>query len=283
MTERGKPPHSTSTLDRWVYDFASEHNLVEKRVRDWISYMILASKLEQTSTIEESATFIIKGGVALEMRLQHRARATEDLDLIIDDANADELVTALRDALNGDYQDFTFRVKDDPYPMEDGSIRLAVALEYRERGWGTIQVDVSPSEGHTLEQDRVSAISLGFFGLETKEDLPCLSTRYHLAHKIHGVTEPGTEVDPNDRFHDLVDLFLLRDLIAEEDRGLIRQACVEVFEVRDKHTWPPEFSPPDSWEGPFERAAERIGLETADFDDAVEEARSYIGDIEAAR
>lgn len=285
MTERGKPPHSTSTLDRWVYDFASEHDLVEKRVRDWISYMIFASKLEEASAVEERASFIIKGGVALEMRLRDRARATEDLDLIVDDTDTDARVTALQEALSGDYQDFTFRVKDAPHPagMGNGFTRLEVALEYRGRGWGTIQVDVSPSEDHTLEKDRVSAISLEFFGLETKEDLPCLSTRYHLAHKIHGMTSPGTGADPNERFHDLVDLFLLRGLIADEDQTLVREACVEVFEVRSERTWPPEFSPPRSWEGPFERAAERIGLETTDFDDAVGEARSYIFDIDAAR
>lgn len=178
MTERGKRPHSKSTLDRWVYEFASEHDLVQKRVREWISYMILASKLEQTSSTARGATFVIKGGVALEMRLRDRARATVDLDLIVDGPHIDDVVAALRDAMYGDFQEFTFRVKREPHRMEDGTVRLDVALEYRDRGWGTIQVDLSPREDHTLEQDRVPAIELGFFGLQASEDLPCLSIRY---------------------------------------------------------------------------------------------------------
>lgn len=281
MTERGKPPHSKSTLDRWVHEFASQHDLVQKRVRAWISYMILASKLEACA-LDQGATFVIKGGVALEMRLRDRARATEDLDLIFTDPNTDDMVSALRDALRGSFQDFTFRVKGAPHPMGGGTVRLEVALEYRERGWGTVQVDLSPRENHELEQERVSAIRIGFFGLEATEDLPCLSIRYHLAHKIHGMTEPGTEEDPNLRVRDLVDLFLLRALAGDTAWTRIREACVEVFEARGKHAWPPDFSPPDFWKGEFESVAERLGLPITTFERAVDEARTYIKDIEAA-
>lgn len=108
MTERGKKPHSASVLERWVQEFADLHGLVKKRVQDWISYMILASKIEGTSRADDAPTFIIKGGVALEMRLRDRARATRDLDLIVVVADADDLVSALRGALEGPFQDFTF-------------------------------------------------------------------------------------------------------------------------------------------------------------------------------
>ena len=152
MTERGKRPHSTSVLERWAQEFAETHGLVKKRVQDWISYMILASKIEGSSGTEGAPTFVIKGGVALEMRLRDRARATRDLDLIVVVTDADDLMGALRGALEGPYQGFTFRVKDDPYSMEDGSVRVEVVLEYRERGWGTVRVDLSPAEEHRAER-----------------------------------------------------------------------------------------------------------------------------------
>lgn len=282
MTERGKRPHTAQVLERWAQEYATRHDLVKKRVQDWISYMVLASKLESASREPESPTFVIKGGVALEMRLRDRARATNDIDLIVDVGDAEDMVAALRNALEGGYQGFTFRVKEDPYPMGDGSIRNEVVLEYRERGWGSVQVDLSPREGHRLEREEVSPLDLGFFGLEPAEGLSCLSVRYHLAHKIHGMTKPGTEERPNDRVRDLLDVFLLRELVADDELPAIREACVEVFEVRGEHAWPAEFRPPVFWEEEFEASAERLGLGITAFDEAVEEARAYIGRIETS-
>lgn len=282
MTERGKRPHSAQVLERWAQEYATRHDLVKKRVQDWISYMELASKLESASRETEGPTFVIKGGVALEMRLRDRARATTDIDLIVEVGDAEDMVVALRDALEGGYQGFSFRVKDAPYPMEDGSIRTQVVLEYRERGWGTVQVDLSPREGHRLEREEVAPLDLGFFGLEPAEGLSCLSVRYHLAHKIHGMTKPGTEERPNDRVRDLLDVFLLRSLVADEELSDIREACVEVFEVRGEHDWPPELRPPEFWEEEFEASAERLGLGITAFDEAVEDARAYIERIDAS-
>lgn len=282
MTERGKRPHSARVLERWAQEYATRHDLVKKRVQDWISYMVLASKLEIVSREPEGPTFVIKGGVALEMRLRDRARATTDIDLIVEVGGAENMVAALREALEGGYQGFTFRVKDEPYPMEDGSIRTQVVLEYRGRGWGTVQVDLSPREGHRLEREEVAPLDLGFFGLEPAEGLSCLSVRYHLAHKIHGMTKSGSEERPNDRVRDLLDVLLLRELVADGELSGIREACVEVFEVRGEHNWPPEFRPPEFWGHEFETGAERLGLGITAFDEAVAEARAYIERIEAS-
>jgi len=38
-------------------------------------------------------------------------------------------------------------------------------------------------------------------------------------------------------FRDLIDIQLLRDLI--DDLHAVRTACVEIFELRGKHAWPP--------------------------------------------
>lgn len=280
MTERGKRPHSTSVLERWAQEFAEIHGLVKKRVQDWISYMILASKIEGSSRTEGAPTFVIKGGVALEMRLRDRARATRDLDLIVVVTDADDLTGALRGALEGPYQNFTFRVKGDPYRMEDGSVRVEVVLEYRERGWGSVRVDLSPAEAHRLEREEVAPLDLGYFGLEPARGLTCLSLRYHLAHKIHGMTRPATDDWPNERVNDLVDLFLLRELAEDLDPRAVRSACVEVFDARGTHRWPPLFEPPEFWRGEFEATARRLGLPGGDFEDAVEAARAYIAEIE---
>jgi hypothetical protein len=85
--------------------------------------MIIGGRLEEVSISSAGARFTIKGAVALEMRLPKGARATKDIDLVIDGADEDDLAAVLREALRDDYQDFTFRVKGEPHVMPNNAVR----------------------------------------------------------------------------------------------------------------------------------------------------------------
>ena len=75
--------------------------------------IILAGMLERTSAAD-TPRFIVKGGVALELRLRDRARATKDIDIVLRDTKAD-LADAIEHALTGEaYQGFSFRRKGQP-------------------------------------------------------------------------------------------------------------------------------------------------------------------------
>jgi hypothetical protein len=50
--------------------------------------MIMAGAIERAAGAE-GPRFIIKGGVALELRLRDQARATKDIDIVLRDAKAD--------------------------------------------------------------------------------------------------------------------------------------------------------------------------------------------------
>ena len=143
--------------------------------------------------------------------------------------------------------------------MPNGSLRFQVALEYRGRSWSTVQVDLSRGEGDTTEIELVEPLALEPFGLDTPPALPCLSLRYHIAQKIHGMTQPpkGDE-EANERFRDLADLLLMRELAT--DLPGVREACVEVFELRGTHAWPPAVEPPEVWQEPFAALAAELGL-----------------------
>jgi len=105
--------------------------------------------------------------------------------------------------------------------------------------------------------------------------------RYHLAQKIHGMTQPPREHDtPNERFRDLDDLILMRELA--HDLGGIRDACVQVFALRGTHAWPPAFEPPEFWAEPFTRIASDVGLSATTLAEAAAEARAFIDAIDAA-
>lgn len=280
MSERNEPPRSAGVLTKWVDAFARERGLTSGRVRDWVSYMVLGGHLEKASRAEGGPRFFIKGAVALEMRLPSKARATKDIDFIVDGVGDESLIEALRQALTGEYQGFNFRVKGAPYFMPNDSVRVEVVLDYKGRSWGTVQVDMSPREGQRTEVELIEPLDLDPFGLVTPEALPCLALRYHVAHKIHAMTAPPrSEEAPNERFRDLVDALLIREILV--DLGGVRAACVEVFALRGTHGWPPDFIPPESWREPFERLANEVGLPVGSIDQAVEEAREFIHMIDA--
>jgi len=89
--------------------------------------MVTAGMLERASTTDRPS-FVIKGGVALELRLRNRARATKDLDLALQHPGAD-LATSLERALtNEPYQGFSLRRKRQPLALDNGVINMEFAV-----------------------------------------------------------------------------------------------------------------------------------------------------------
>ena len=83
-----RPPPSAGVLAKYAQAYARASGISEGRVRTWISYMITAGVFER-ATGDGSPQFIIKGGVALELRLRDRARATKDIDVVSNDQDVD--------------------------------------------------------------------------------------------------------------------------------------------------------------------------------------------------
>jgi hypothetical protein len=107
----------------------------------------------------------------------------------------------------------------------------------------------------------------------------CLSLRYQVAQKLHAVSERPPDT-PNLRYWDLIDLILLRELVGD-DLPAVRTACVEIFEGRTTHAWPPEMDVPDSWREPYRASATNIEAGVPlDVDEAVEIVRAFIAEIE---
>ena len=79
------PPPSAGVLARYAQAYARELGVAEGRVRAWVAYMIMAGVLDRSSSAD-SPLFIVKGGVALELRLRDRARATKDIDIVLRDS-----------------------------------------------------------------------------------------------------------------------------------------------------------------------------------------------------
>jgi hypothetical protein len=85
---------------------------------------------------------------------------------------------------------------------------------------------------------------------------------------------------PNDRFRDLVDLLVLRDLI--DDLPALRRACETTFASRATHVWPPSLDAPTTWQAGYARLAGEVGLDIVDVDVAAGQIRTFIAAIAAA-
>lgn len=276
---RPATPQTRTALEQLVGRYAKHYQIPQARIRNWISFMVLAGALERVQDESGTSAFVVKGGVALELRLRLRARATRDFDATFREKFG-EMLAVLDAGLEEPYGDFRFSRRAEIRDLGGKAKRMEIRVQYRGKPWSTVQMEVSASGGHPVEAERVAATDLFELGLDGPEFVHCLSARFQIAQKIHAVTSPPREGRSSERYRDLVDLWLLREL--GTDVTLVREACEDVFARREMHAWPPVLEVPDAWTDPFARLAGEVGLPTQDLIEAADAIRAYIAEIAAA-
>jgi hypothetical protein len=114
--------------------------------------------------------------------------------------------------------------------------------------------------------------------------VPCLGISYQIAQKIHACTEPPSEGNAeNIRFHDPMDLILLRDIVPADGWLAVHAACIDTFETRAKHAWPPDVVVYPSWPAAFAELAEKQEFAITDVEEAAQLLREMIERIDAAK
>lgn len=237
--------------------------------------MILAGVLERSAGTPNCYRFTIKGGVALELRLRTRARATKDIDLVLHDADAELARTLERAVADQEYQGFIFRRKGEPLHLDNGTVSMQLAVTYHGDSWTGIAVDLARSEPGEADVELVPAIALeDAFGITGPVELPVIPLRMHVAQKLHGMTLAPRPGKRNERFRDLVDLLLLEEMVT--DYSGLREACELVFEKRGTHDWPPPLDVPAHWVEPFARLAGELELPIVDAETAIVRVRAFV-------
>jgi hypothetical protein len=141
---KSKPPHNIRVLHGWLRDYARQNGIPEGRLKHAVDYAIVVSALDQAQASSGPA-FAIKGGVAMELRLQLAARTTRDLDAVFLGA-FDGWLDGLDDALARPIADFDLS-RGVPEPIKTTStMRVDIYLDYRGRRWGTVTLEVAPAE-----------------------------------------------------------------------------------------------------------------------------------------
>lgn len=268
-----------SLLERLVTAHTKDSGIAAKRIRHWISSMVLLGALDRVRAGDDSHHFVIKGGVALELRLGLQARATRDVDLTFH-GDPSRLADALAEALALPYSGFTFTRSDLVAIGTTGALRAAIKLAYGGKGWMTVDLELSVATSSPADIELIPAISVQDFQLDGPEHVATLSLRYQIAQKLHAVTETFPEGE-NRRVRDILDLVLLRDLLV--DLAPVREACTAVFTERATTEWPPDLRIYDSWPDAYAHLASDLAVPAPTFDDAIELVRRFIADVDSAR
>ena len=285
MTESDTPrlPGDRGHLQRLVNTRATSAGVPPARVQGWLNAMVVAAVLDRVRDEDDEPIFLLKGGVAMELRLKLRARTTKDYDAAFR-ARADEVLDLLDEALQETYNNFTV-TRDAPEAIRDtGAMRVRLRLAYKGRDWGSVKLELAPVEGKMgSELDRVEAAPVDGLQVPVPDKVSCVSVRYQVAQKLHACTEVFEAGPENDRFRDVMDILLVEDLIRGEV-GLLRsrEACIDIFSVRGKHTWPPEVTVYESWREPYRKLAAENDFQPEDIDAAAKTLRELIANIDAA-
>lgn len=190
--------------------------------------------------------FVVKGGSALELRYESRARASRDIDLEFS-GTLDEIRETVATCIDAGWSGFGGRVLDpQPLSIPWASVtgqRLTVQLTYFGRPFARVPLEIITKKSPEIEY--VHSLRLDRVGLPSPDPIPCLSLPYQVAEKLHACTDPLDGERTNDRVSDLMDLILIEDLSPDLDLPSTRSACVAVFTDRSTHQWPPvvAFSP----------------------------------------
>lgn len=235
---------------------------------------------------KEASPWVLKGGYALEMRLDS-SRTTKDVDL---DLREREIISEnpelrntlilekLRKYISIDLEDF-FLYEIKPSKMNiiatpHGGARFPVIAYVDGRVFAKFHLDVGIGNPIIEPLDSVKGEDwLAFAGLHTKE-VEVISLEQHFVEKMHAYTQPRMKQD-NSRSKDLVDMALLIRT-GKLNTSKVKAAMQIIFEFRGTHSVPNELElPPKSWVRPFTRMARECNLK-ANLGEVFEELCAFL-------
>jgi hypothetical protein len=215
---------------------------------------------------DKSAPWLLKGGYAMELRLQ-RARTTKDIDLTVAagmEGGQARLLALLQDSASVMVDDdfFRFTIGASVMALEgapEGGARYPVIASLAGREFTRFHVDVGIGDEVVLPIEHISSRDwLDFAGIAPVV-CPAISREQQFAEKLHAFTKPR-EAGPNSRVKDLIDMALLIHM-GGIDRQKLNEALRLTFNRRGTHDLPPEPpQPPETWQRPYARLADECGL-----------------------
>lgn len=226
--------------------------------------LVVVDRLLARLQVVAPGRWVVKGGVALDLRLGDRARATNDLDLTWPDpreTTTAHLIAAATLALDDGF-DFTIERINEPAPEGETDLsRYRVTAELAGRRFETMTLDIGGDDPLPAAPDLIASLDLlGFAGV-AGVTVPVVPLATQLAEKVHASTATYGGGRASSRVKDLIDIVLIADL-GELQAGPARTVLAETFGRRATHALPATFpKPPTGWTVAYRRLALELDLE----------------------
>src|SRR4030043_1545917 len=178
--------------------------------------------------------WILKGGLALQLRLGAEARTTKDIDFLLLDVQQNILIS-LRSAGALDLKDwFSFEVSNPENDTDEvGGKRYAVRAILDTRGFEAFHIDIGVADALTEPPDQLVTPELLIFAEIQPTIVPCYPIAHPLAEKLHDFTRLHASGESS-RVKDFVDMLLMASL-AEIHADRLYKAIETTFRQRGTH------------------------------------------------
>ncbi|MGI8477017.1 MAG: nucleotidyl transferase AbiEii/AbiGii toxin family protein [Thermomicrobiales bacterium] len=209
--------------------------------------------------------WVVKGGVALELRFGDRARTTKDLDLLREpgeDAAIDDLVAAQELDL-GDFFVFVIdRPQRSTIVRNDVAVGFHVRVDLDGRIFDEVTIDVGIGGWLDLSPERIDGTGLLSFAQIEQILVPAIPLGRHVAEKLHAYTRTYGMGRPSSRPKDLIDLILICSTTTFL-AGELGDDISAVFRARATHAIPLALPiPPAEWRSAFAVMASTVAIDS---------------------
>jgi hypothetical protein len=244
------------------------------RLRKLVAFDRFLARLLQA----QPGAWILKGGLALQLRMGSRARTTQDIDVLwtVPEVWLNRILAAAATLDLGDWFTFTVQPTSSALPgLGEGSLRFSVSARLDGRLFVSFHVDVGSGDPVVEPAERLVGPSLLVFAGIAPVVIPCYPLTQHLAEKVHAYVRPRS-TGASTRVKDLVDIVLIAEQNAVDGPTLQTaiQATFEAYGAGEPPVSLPQ--PPATWTVTFKKLAEEVGLSDATLSAADQTARAFL-------
>jgi hypothetical protein len=269
----GNVAHLERLINVWSRESA-ESQATAGRLRRLVAISVLATILDGLDQ-DGTQRLAFKGGASMEIRFGVAARASRDVDGLVN-VDLDDAFAEIAERLRVGWEGFTGRLTERTEISRAGIVpapqRCKIKLAYRDRPFATLAFELGRAEANSfrLLEHVPNVIDMEKVQLGPASDVVVLNVHYQIAQKLHACTEVP-EQGSNQRVHDMYDILLLAGIAENAGLAHTRAACEDTFAHRSKHEWPPPvpvwsdwqqlwdaLDVPDDARYPYEHARQRI-------------------------
>lgn len=224
--------------------------------------------------------WILKGGLAIQLRIGDRARTTKDIDILAlfqePDLRDRLIFVGSRDL--GDWFQFEIEQARNDLPVVHRGLRFHLHSLLNGRVFEDFHLDIGIGDPVLAPVEYFSTPPLLGFAEIPATVIPCYPATQQIAEKVHALTmlHPSGE---SSRVKDLVDILLLAER-SEMNSELLCQAIQATFDARNTHPLPDHLSAlPVAWVIPFRKLSGEVGLKYASLDDATAALELFLNPV----